>query len=117
VFGSWPGAGRSANRHDAKEIIQKVRTATLKVVRGEAACELDSVLFAKPAFPFPLIVVRLRGAQKNQGSLTVLDYGGALGSSYFQCREFLYGLKTLRRYVEQPKFVACGQREFLNEIL
>ncbi len=118
VFGSWADAERSAEGYDAEQILQKVRTSTLKVVRGQAACERDSVLFAKPAFPFPLIAVLQRAAQENQGNLTVLDYGGALGSSYYQCREFLCGFKTLRWYiVEQPKFVACGQREFQNDIL
>lgn len=118
VFGSWNEAARNAEGYDAEQILQKVRTATLKVVHGQAAYERDSVVFDTPVLPFPLIAVLLRAAQKNQGNLTVLDYGGALGSSYYQCREFLCGLKTLRWcIVEQPKFVACGQREFQNDIL
>jgi putative methyltransferase (TIGR04325 family) len=90
----------------------------LKVRQGEAIAERDSVLFETPQYPFPLIATLLRAAQESQGNLSVLDYGGALGSSYYQCRDFLHGLKTLRWcIVEQPKFVACGQREFQNDTL
>ncbi len=66
----------------------------------------------------PLIAILLRAALENNGSLNVLDFGGALGSSYFQCRDFLAQVLPLRwRVVEQLKYVECGRREFDNDIL
>ena len=47
--------------------------------------------------------------------LNVLDFGGALGSSYFQCRKFLVPIKRLRwNIVEQEKHVSCG-KEYLED--
>lgn len=52
------------------------------------------------------------------GRLSVLDFGGSLGSSYFQCRPFLTGVTNLRwSVVEQPAYVACGRKEFTSEVL
>ena len=117
-YQTWEDACKHAKGYDADNILRRVRGATLKVRQGEAIAERDSVLFETPQYPFPLIATLLRAAQESQGNLTVLDYGGALGSSYYQCRDFLHGLKTLRWcIVEQPKFVACGQREFQNDTL
>ena len=40
----------------------------------------------------------------------MLDFGGSLGSSYFQCRDFLSVLPSLKwGVVEQAHFVNCGQ--------
>jgi len=50
--------------------------------------------------------------------VSVLDFGGSLGTSYHQCRGFLSGLKSLRwSIVEQPKFVECGRESFETEEL
>jgi putative methyltransferase (TIGR04325 family) len=44
--------------------------------------------------------------------LSVLDFGGSLGSSYFQNRKFLARLAEVRwGVVEQQNFVACGRRD------
>ncbi len=89
-----------------------------KVIRAEAACERDSVLFDHVPYPLPLITILLRATLENSGSLNVLDFGGALGSSYFQCRDFLAQVSPLRwRVVEQRNYVECGRREFENDTL
>jgi len=117
-YASWAEAEREAEGYDAPRIVEKVRDATRRVVQGEAVCERDSVLFKEPIYPFPLIAILERAAAENGRGLTVLDYGGALGSSYFQCRGFLDQIKSLHwRIVEQPAFVECGRREFENEII
>jgi putative methyltransferase (TIGR04325 family) len=49
-------------------------------------------------------------ASRNGGRLNVLDYGGALGSSYFQNLKFLKSLPAvLWNVVEQPHYVEAGQ--------
>jgi len=54
----------------------------------------------------------------NSGALNVLDFGGFLGSSYYKCRGFLTGVKTLRwNIIEQEKFVDCGKEMFENSEL
>lgn len=117
-YPDWAAAEKHAEGYDAGQILEKVRHATHQVIRGEVACERDSVLFEAVPYPFPLIAVLLRAALENQGRLNVLDFGGALGSSYYQCRDFLAQVSPLRWcVVEQPHYVECGQREFGNDVL
>ena len=118
IYPDWAAAEEHAEGYDAEQILEKVRQATHKVIWGEAACERDSVLFDTVPYPFPLIAILLRAASENQGRLNVLDFGGALGSSYYLCRGFLAGLSVLRwGVVEQTHYVKCGQREFENDTL
>lgn len=117
-YKTWDAAQNHAEGYGAEQILEKVRQATHKVIRGEAACERDSVLFDTVPYPFPLIAILLRAASENEARLNVLDFGGALGSSYYQCRGFLAGLSVLRwGVVEQTHYVKCGQREFENDTL
>lgn len=117
-YKTWDAAQNHAEGYGAEQILEKVRLATHKVIRGEAACERDSVLFDTVPYPFPLIAILLRATSENQGHLNVLDFGGALGSSYYQCKRFLAGVSHLRWcVVEQPHYVKCGQHEFENDTL
>jgi putative methyltransferase (TIGR04325 family) len=117
-FAMWERATAQATGYDAPEILARVAEATRKVRSGDAAFERDSVLFAEPQYPYPLIAGLLRIAAKHGGRLSVVDFGGALGSSYYQCRDFLTGLPEVRWcVVEQPQFVSKGREEFANEAL
>jgi putative methyltransferase (TIGR04325 family) len=112
-YQSWAEALRDSGGYDAPAILAKTRAAVLKVKRGEAAYERDSVLFDQVEHSFPLLAGLLRAAVLQRGELVVLDFGGALGSTYFQCREFLRPLKRLVWcIVEQPAQVACGKSDF-----
>ncbi|MEO5618664.1 MAG: methyltransferase, TIGR04325 family [Candidatus Eisenbacteria bacterium] len=117
-YGSWEAAAAAATGYDAAEILGKVRAAALAVKRGEAVFERDSVRFMKPEPPVELLAVLLRSAAAHSGRVSVLDFGGSLGSTYFQCRPFLTGIASLRwSVVEQQAFVACGRREFESDEL
>ena len=117
-YATWEAASSAATGYDADEILAKVRAAALAVRRGEAAFERDSVLFEKPDPPAPLLAVLLRAALAHSGRLNVLDFGGSLGSAFFQCRPFLSGAGRLRwSVVEQPAFVDCGRRDFETDEL
>jgi putative methyltransferase (TIGR04325 family) len=112
-FASWSEAERASTGYSAEVILARTREAVWKVKRGEAAYERDSVVSADPAYPFPLLAGLLRAAVANEGALSVLDFGGALGSAYVQCRSYLSGLRELRwSVVEQPAHVSCGRAEF-----
>jgi putative methyltransferase (TIGR04325 family) len=118
TYKTWQEARQHSSGYDADAILDRVRDATRKVRSGSAVCERDSVLFDTPLYPFPLIATLLRAALEGNGRLTVLDFGGALGSSYYQCRDFLSGVRSLRWcIVEQPKFVACGKQEFQTDVV
>ena len=117
-YPSWEAARQASSGYDAQLILQRTREAVLKVKRGEAAYERDSVLFNQVQHAFPVLAGLLRAATASEGRLCVLDFGGALGSSYFQCREFLKPVKRLEwLVVEQPAHVACGRRDLQTEQL
>lgn len=117
-YATFAEARAASDGYDAGVILEQTRQALHKVLRGEAAFERDSVAFAQPELPFPLLALLLRAAAENDGRLSVLDFGGSLGSTYFQCRAFLSCLRQLEwSIVEQPAHVACGQREFTSDTL
>lgn len=114
-FASWEQACDQSSGYDSELIVNKVKDAILKVKEGEAVYERDSVIFDRVKYSFPVLAGLLRVALAKQGSLSVVDFGGSLGSSYFQCRGFLKELKKLVwSVVEQPRFVDCG-KEFLED--
>ncbi len=117
-YPDWATANANAQGYDAPLILDKTCAALLKVKRGEAAFERDSVLFDKPEYPFPLLSGLLRAALIDKGRLSVLDYGGSLGTTYFQCRPFLHAISPLEwSIVEQPAHVERGKSYFEDEIL
>lgn len=114
-YATWEGAAANASGYAAPEILEATRAATARVRDGEAAYERDTLTFDKPQFQWPLLAGLLRSAVG--GRLSVLDFGGSLGTSYFQCRPFLPSLELRWSVVEQPAHVEVGQAEFENEQL
>ncbi len=117
-YASWEEARHNSDGYDDALILERVRAALARVRDGQAAYERDGVVFDRVQHAFPLLTALLLAAGRNAGRLNVLDFGGSLGSSYFQCRGFLEHLASLRwNVVEQPNFVVCGQREFAGDTL
>lgn len=117
-FSDWMGASALASGYDSALILERVKQATQKVMAGEAKFERDSVLFDQVQHSFPVLAGLLRAAVENDNQLTVLDFGGSLGSGFFQCRDFLSVLGSLCwNVVEQPHFVSCGRNYIESEQL
>lgn len=117
-YRSWEEAMKKSNGYESVVILQKVKCALQKVKDGTAVYERDSVLFDKIQHSFPLMAALMFVAAKNKGEINVLDFGGSLGSSYFQNLQFLQCLKDFHWcIVEQPHFVEEGIRSFANDHL
>lgn len=117
-YASWEEAREASHGYDSELILKKVRESCLKVKRGEAAYECDSVLYPKIAYSWPILAALLRIASMNNNRLKVLDFGGSLGSTYYQNRHFLASLSQLKWcVVEQEAFVDCGKADFENQHL
>jgi putative methyltransferase (TIGR04325 family) len=114
-YPSWNQALLDSTGYDSDIIVTKVKDALLKVKRGEAVYERDSVLFDQIQYSFPVLCGLLRAALEGDGELNVLDFGGSLGSSYYQNKGFLAVCKDFRwNIIEQEKFVRIG-REFFQD--
>ena len=117
-FGSWEDARVRCTGYDAEEILAKVLAATVKVRRGEAVYERDSILFDTAEYVWPVTTGLLRVATQNAGRLSVLDFGGSLGTSYFQNRAILQAVPRMSwSIVEQSHFVMAGRRHIQDACL
>jgi putative methyltransferase (TIGR04325 family) len=117
-FPSWEVAAEQCTGYDAPEILDRILEATLKVKRGEALFERDSVLFDRIEYAWPVLAGLMWAAARNAGKLNVLDFGGALGSSYFQNRKLLQSLPDMRwNVVEQRHFVEVGKARIQDDQL
>jgi putative methyltransferase (TIGR04325 family) len=118
IYATWTEAARAGTAYGAVEILSRVEQAALRVERGEAAFERDSVSFRDMEWPFPVLAALLRAATRARGRLNVIDFGGSLGSTYRQCRAFLSVVTSLRwSVIEQPHFVDRGRARFQTDEL
>lgn len=112
-YSSWKEAQKKCSGYGHEIVLSKVKEALLKVKNGEAAFERDSVLFDKIQYSFPLLSGLSLSALANNGKLNVLDFGGSLGSSYYQNK---HALKSIHEFnwciVEQKHFVKEGLKTF-----
>lgn len=117
-FASWKDAQAASTGYQAAQILAKVKASTLLVKSGQAVYERDSMLFDKIEYSWPLLANLLWVAGVNSNFLSVLDFGGSLGSTYFQNRRYLNQLRKVTwSVIEQPGFVEAGRREITNEQL
>ncbi len=117
-YPSWSEAQNQCTGYDAHNIFEKVKLAALKVKAGEAVYEQDGVLFYKENYSWPLLSGLLLAAACNQGKLSVLDFGGALGSTYYQHRKYLNNLPLIKwNVIDQPEFVQFGAENLQNDAL
>lgn len=112
-YKTWARARSSSGGYDTDVILEKVVQATRAVRDGQAVWERDAVLFYEPTCHDPLLAALRKVAAEENGRLSVLDFGGALGSTWWQHREWLKDLADVRwSVVEQSAFVEAGRREF-----
>lgn len=116
-YGTWDEARARAEGYHAPNILAQVTEAARAARDGRLAFERDGIAFATPSYNWPLLACLLREAHRQGDELRVLDFGGSLGSVYFQHRRWFENFKTRWAVVEQPGFVDIGRREFTTEEL
>ena len=115
---TWEEAVRASVGYDSEIILQKTKAALLKVKNGEAVYERDSVVLDQVEYAWPLLAGLMWVAARSDGKLDVLDFGGSLGSTYFQNRTFLRGLREVKwNIVEQSRHVEIGRECFQDDYL
>lgn len=115
-YDNWEAAKSKCSGYDASNILEKIKSSALKVKNGEAAYERDGVLFDKIDHNYPLLA-HLLWIAKN-GQISVMDFGGSLGTSYFENKPFLGLLKDVKwSVIEQNDFVTTGNEEIARDAL
>jgi len=116
-YSSWQEAQSRSTGYNSDKILQAVRSSLLKVKNGEAVYERDSVIFDEIQYSWQLLA-GLMFASAKMGELKVCDFGGSLGSTYFQNKKFLDKLDNVSWcVVEQKHFVDIGKKEFEDDRL
>jgi len=114
-YKDWSTAQSFSSGYDSAIILNKTKDALLKVKTGEVVYERDSFLFDKIQYSWPLLASLLYVASASDNCLNLLDFGGSLGSSYYQNKNFLKSLKELKwSIVEQSAVADCGQQNFAD---
>lgn len=117
-YDSWEIALNLCTGYNDQAILENCKNALLKIKNNEAVYERDSVLFDKPDFSWPIVTGLTQIALNKNKKLSVLDFGGSLGTTYFQNKSFLNTIDNLVwSIVEQPKFVEIGREFFADDHL
>ncbi len=114
-YSTWEDAQAASAGYGDEAILARVIAAARDVRAGRALWDRDGRTFTKPVLNEPLLRALRRVADAEGGRLDVVDFGGGLGSTWWQHREAL-GDVARWRVVEQPSFVAAGE-EFATEVL
>nr|MBC7612614.1 methyltransferase, TIGR04325 family [Pseudopedobacter sp.] len=117
-FESWEAAKNKSEGYDEEKILAHVIQSSLKVKNGESAWERDGFNHDQVYYSWPLLSHLMLIAAKNNGNLSLIDFGGSLGTSYFQNRKFLQKLsKVTWSIIEQAHFVKAGNEKIAYESL
>ena len=101
----WETAKNQSAGYDCSNILKRIIDSTELVISGKAAYEQDGQVFYKNSYSYELISVLLRAATENKNRLSVLDFGGALGSIYYKNCNFLKGIDHLKWHVVEQKHI------------
>ena len=115
---TWNEAKSKCMGYDTPIILETCKNALLQVKNGTAVYERDGVLFEEIQHSWGLLAGLQKAALENNDKLCVMDFGGSLGSSYFQNRLFLKSIKKMQWcIIEQEHFVNCGKVYFEDDQL
>lgn len=116
-YNNWSSALKLTSGYDSIEILENCKKSLTEVKEGRAIYERDSILFKEIEYSWGLVSFLLKSIIENK-SLDILDFGGSLGSSYYQNKN-IFPSNTIIKWsiVEQKLFVECGKKNFENDIL
>lgn len=115
-YKSYEDAKTKCKGYDENHILQRIVETTAQVKKGEAVYERDGIIYDEINVNHHLLNALLLVSARNNNQLTIVDFGGSLGTSYYQNRAFLSHLTTLNWcIIEQEAFVNVGKQSFTSE--
>lgn len=117
-YTNWHEVEKLCKGYDDALIFEKVKKASVEVKKGNAVFERDSVLFYEAEYNPDFLKIIEQIASENNNEVHVLDFGGALGSLYYQYKPKLAKFPNVSwSVIEQKHFVEFGKKELENEQL
>lgn len=115
-YKSWEDAVKHSDGYASDIIVKKVVDSSAKVRDGLATFERDTILYEKVRPTWHILSWLLYVSIKNNNELNIVDFGGSLGTSYYQSINYLKDIVTIRwNIVEQKKLVDEGRKKFSNK--
>jgi len=116
-FDTWKDAVINSEGYDSYKIIDKLFISAMKVKNKKFAYERDTVLFSQPSYDW-MILYNILKRTNNDRNLNLIDFGGSLGSTYFQHKLFLKLFRFVKwNIVEQKKITDIGKKFFKSKHL
>lgn len=115
-FKNWNDALGKSSGYNSDNVFEAVLKSALLAKSDHEGFERDGVFFKEKKYSLPISMGILLSLQNR--AVNVLDFGGSLGSSYFQHRSLLKKFDSVAwSVVEQEKFVEIGQAKFQDKSL
>ena len=116
-FNTWKDALINSEGYHSSKIIDKLFISAMKVKNKKFAYERDTVLFSQPSYNW-MLLYNIFKYFNNYRNFNLIDFGGSLGSTYFQHKLFLNSFKTMKwNIIEQSKISKIGNKFFSNKNL
>jgi putative methyltransferase (TIGR04325 family) len=116
-YKTWTKAVRLTTGYDKEHILEKVKTIH-SAMKNSYLCNSggEDIRYVRQ-YAWEVCAILLWIANQNKAHLNVLDFGGSLGTLYYQHNPFFNTLKMQWSVVEQPHYVKVGKAEFEDEKL
>lgn len=104
--------------YEGEQIFARVKESAIAVKEGRAAYERDGYLFYEKDYYLQLLSV-LYEVFLQYGELNIIDFGGSLGSTYFQNKDRLKKISDRVEWniIEQRHFVEWGRSNLEDDVL
>ncbi|HVU32607.1 MAG TPA: methyltransferase, TIGR04325 family [Opitutaceae bacterium] len=115
-YPDWAAARAASAGYDTPAELERYAAAARRAEACPGAWDRDGVVFETPASHAPLLAALAEAARRHPTGFDVIDFGGALGSTWRQHRSALAACRVRRWWVvEQPAWVEAGRREFAHD--
>jgi len=117
-YSNWNDLIESLDGYSSVNTLDKTKDVLLQIKNGTTVYKRNSVLFDKAVLPSPLLTCLFRSAALLKRPVHLIDFGGSLGSTYFQTKNII-GKDTCASWniVEQEYYVAAGKEHFEDDHL
>jgi putative methyltransferase (TIGR04325 family) len=108
-------AASASDGWDSPIITTNTLKAAQKVKTGVAEFEQDGVVREKIIYSETILAFLLLVTSKQNNCINIIDFGGGLGTNYYQSRKRLHGMvgtKVRRQVVERPILASLGEKYF-----
>jgi putative methyltransferase (TIGR04325 family) len=112
-FPNWEEANKECIGYSDNNILEKVKNTILSTKDRTDVYERDGcTIHGEPTFAFEILEWVKKTSKDNKVNL--IDFGGSLGSTYFQLKNYLNEFDVSWNVVEQQNFVKCGKQYLEN---